>query len=118
EASAKKEMKAAAPVVAATETNSAKSDSPAGSGFIGVKCDGRVVETVARISAVYAGGPAEAAGLKVGDEITQVGEKTISNFNDLRAIMGGLKAGDQVLVQVNRDGQPVIVKLTLGTTPK
>ncbi|WP_419190096.1 PDZ domain-containing protein [Stieleria marina] len=87
-------------------------------GFLGVKCDGRVTETAARVTGVYAGGAAEAADLKVGDDIVQVGTVTIANFNDLRSVMTGLKAGDEVLIQVRRDGKMVTTKLTLGAAPQ
>ena len=102
-------------MAAADVTTAAK---PAGKPFLGVKCDGRVTETVARVSSVYAGGAAEAGGLKVGDEFIEVGGLKVSNFQDLRVAIQNLQAGDKVPVKVRRGTEVITSELTLGAAPE
>ncbi len=102
--------------IAAADTK--KATKPAGKPFLGVKCDGRVTETVARVSSVYADGAAEAAGLKVGDEFVEVGGVKVGNFQDLRTAMKDLHAGDKVTVKVRRGTEVISSELTLGAAPE
>ncbi|MDO4530505.1 MAG: PDZ domain-containing protein, partial [Bacillota bacterium] len=54
---------------------------------------------------VVEGGPAEQAGLKVGDVITQFNGKTIMNMDALIAAVGEVKVGDTVDLHAIRDGE-------------
>lgn len=47
----------------------------------------------AYVGGVHAGSPAEAAGLKVGDVITSVGDTPVNSVDDLTAAIGKLPAG-------------------------
>ncbi len=68
---------------------------------------------------VVAGGPAEKAGLKAGDQILSVNGKEISGSNDLTAAIQALKPGDVVTLSVQKKGETSAadVKVTLGTDP-
>jgi S1-C subfamily serine protease len=88
---------------------------------------GVLVETVA------AGGPAEKAGIRGGDEevtvqemqwvvggdvIVKVDDSPIESFDDLIAFLSDKKPGDEVTVEVSRDGKPKSFEVTLGERPK
>lgn len=67
----------------------------------------------ALITDVIEGEPAEKAGLKAGDVITEINGKTVNNTHDLLLTIAGLKAGETIQVKVIRDGQekmfPVLI---------
>jgi len=88
---------------------------------------GVLVETVA------AGGPADKAGIRGGDEevtvqemqwvvggdvIVKVDDSPIESFDDLIAFLSDKKPGDEVTVEVSRDGKPKSFEVTLGERPK
>ena len=58
----------------------------------------------ALVRSVEAGGPAEKAGIEAGDIITRFDAKTIEKSGDLPRIVGGVKPGTRVAVQVFRRG--------------
>jgi putative serine protease PepD len=63
---------------------------------------------------VTGGSPAAKAGLKAGDVMVQFDGKPISNLYDFTYALRGKKPGDEVIVKVTRDGQPLEVKVTLS----
>jgi putative serine protease PepD len=67
-----------------------------------------------RISGVVGGSPAEAAGLREGDVITRVGEKTIANIYDLTDVLANGKAGERVKIVVKRAGTETELQATLA----
>ncbi len=72
----------------------------------------------AYIYAVEQGGAADQAGLKAGDVITKIDDKTITSLEDLTAAKKGYSAGDTADVTVYRNGETTTVKLTWGAVPK
>ena len=62
------------------------------------------------------GGPATAAGLRVGDVITSVGGRAVAGIADLVAALRGRKIGETVDVEVQRQG-PKTIPITLGARP-
>lgn len=66
------------------------------------------------IRAVAAGSPAETAGLKVGDVLTKIGDTEIKDAASASAAVQALKVGDEVAVEVTRDGETVTVQVTLS----
>jgi putative serine protease PepD len=71
----------------------------------------------ARVGCVVKGGPADSAGLKVGDVITKFGRTTIANANTLTGAVAAAKPGEKVTVTVRRGGSTKQLSLTLGTQP-
>lgn len=84
------------------------------------------------VTGVTRGGPAAKAGLRGGDTqvaidgqpylvggdvITRIGTKTITNPDELRAEIQRLKPGDEVSVELVRDGKKKQVTVTLGQAP-
>ncbi len=59
-------------------------------------------------------GPADLAGMKVGDRIIRIGGKDIANIYDYMAATRGNKPGDTVEVVVLRDGEEVALQVTLA----
>ncbi|MCK9688312.1 Do family serine endopeptidase [Scleromatobacter humisilvae] len=59
----------------------------------------------ALVEGVQAGLPAEKAGIEAGDIITQVQGKTVERFSDLPRLVGMVKPGDKVKLQVFHDGK-------------
>ncbi len=77
----------------------------------------------AAIQTITADGPADAAGLQVGDIITKFGDTKITGRTDLSAAVARCKIGDTVTLTVYRQGQTLEVTVTIGeqiqsTTPE
>ncbi|MDR0457492.1 MAG: Do family serine endopeptidase [Burkholderiaceae bacterium] len=89
--------------VAVQEVNQAFADS-----FKLPKPEGALVSTVEK------GGPADQAGLKPGDVITQVDGQPIITSGDLPVIIGMDKPGDTARLTLWRNGQPDNVSVKLG----
>jgi len=75
------------------------------------------VEKGAAVTEVWADSPAEEAGMQKGDIIIGFGDKAISSVEDLVTEVQKRKIGEKARVLLLRDGQKLIVDLTLGTTP-
>ena len=63
---------------------------------------------------VVQGGPADKAGLKVGDRIVSIDDTELARKDDLGTLMQQHTAGDTLSITVARDGQMQTVSLTLG----
>ncbi len=77
------------------------------------------VRSGAYVGEVVEGGPADQAGLQVGDVITMLGTTTITSQADLTAAVGSsktFKAGDTVTVTYVREGKVYTTDLTFGST--
>ena len=78
---------------------------------LGLADDGNTIDQLAPQ------GPAEKAGLKVGDQLTKVGSTRVARPDDLRRVMAGLKPGARVRAEVLRDGRTVVVTIEVGKRP-
>ena len=76
------------------------------------------VSAGAYIEEVVAGGPAESAGLQVGDVITMIDSTLITSSSDLTSAVGGksYSAGESATITFVRDGQVQTAELTFGST--
>lgn len=61
--------------------------------------------------------PAEKAGIKVGDIITQADGQTVENMDDLNEIKNSHQIGDKMNLTIYRDGSETTVELTLAEQP-
>lgn len=68
------------------------------------------------IAAVELGGPAQAAGLRVGDTITEWNGKP-ATWADV-ALMQALPPGEKVTFRVERDGEKLAISYALGTAAR
>jgi putative serine protease PepD len=72
----------------------------------------------AQVGSVTAGGPAASGGLQAGDVITSIGGKSVDDSASLSSIVDSHKVGDQVQVQVNRNGAKKTLTVKLGQRPQ
>jgi serine protease Do len=73
----------------------------------------RKENTGAVVTQVEAGSPAEKAGVKVGDVITQLDGKTVSDAGALQAEVGLKSPGTKITLGVERDGKNQNLPVTL-----
>jgi serine protease Do len=64
-----------------------------------------------------ADGPADKAGFKNGDVIRKLNGQQIGDSGQFMAIITNLNPGTEVTIDILRDGQPLIIKATLGERP-
>jgi membrane-associated protease RseP (regulator of RpoE activity) len=69
----------------------------------------------AKVTAVLAKSPAEAAGLKVGDELDAIGKKSVATVAQALAAVAEMPAGQELNVSVLRAGERTTLKLKLGS---
>ncbi len=67
-----------------------------------------------RLGGVKADGPAEKAGLKVGDVITRIGDKEIRRFEDIAAQIRLHKPDEKIEIEFRRGDDVKKVTITLG----
>ena len=71
----------------------------------------------ALITETVADGPAAGSGILVGDVITAVDALGVRSMTDLAARIRSYTPGDDVVLDVLRDGNPINVTVTLGVRP-
>jgi putative serine protease PepD len=69
------------------------------------------------IQAVAPGSPAQSAGLRAGDVITGVDGSPVREPEDVSDAVNALEPGDEVEVEVSRDGERRTVTIELATRP-
>jgi serine protease Do len=67
--------------------------------------------------AVIAGGPAEKAGIKDGDIITGIEDRTVDGEHPLDLVLSEFEPGQTITLHVLRGTEKLDVKVTLGTRP-
>jgi serine protease Do len=70
------------------------------------------------VSDVNSGGPAEDAGLKVGDIILEVNNEKVNSDSDILAVMVDLSPGDVLRFKVYRERKTIDVSLKLARASK
>ena len=68
-------------------------------------------------SAVVAGGPADKAGVKEGDIIVGVGDRTVDAEHPLDLVLAGFSPGQTIDLKIVRGSTTILVSVTLGTRP-
>ena len=68
-----------------------------------------------RLSGVRAGSPADAGGLRAGDIIVELGDKTVQDIYSYSEALYGHKPGDTVSIVYLRNGARQTTSVTLGT---
>jgi putative serine protease PepD len=76
---------------------------------------GAVDEPGAVVEDVTPGGPADRAGLRVGDRVVAVDGNVVRSFEELQGRIGTYSPGDVVVVEVVRDGANIEIVAELGT---
>jgi Do/DeqQ family serine protease len=66
------------------------------------------------VNDLTAEGPAERAGLKLGDVILSVNSRAIESQDDLRLTISEMAPGTPAILEVSRDGKAMTIKVVLG----
>ena len=70
------------------------------------------------ISGVLEGGPADKAGMKPGDVLTQVNDQAVNDVVTLLNRIAQTSPGDEAKINLVRKGKPMALKLQVGKRPK
>ena len=70
----------------------------------------------AEISEITPGGPAEEAGLRVGDVITGLNGRQVADSTELVVAIRSYAPGEQIELKIIRRGQDSTIPLTLGSS--
>ena len=69
------------------------------------------------VTRVDPSGPASKAGLKVGDRIRKVNGRITNSVSDAQGSIYGAQVGDQLVVEIEREGQASTLRITLEEAP-
>ena len=92
--------------------------------FLGVSADTRGIAAqfpraqlkgACIVTTVVPGEGADRAGMKIGDEIFQMGDYKIADFDELRVVIAQYEVGDEATIKVRRDGKELTLKAKLGS---
>jgi len=70
------------------------------------------------VSSIVAGGPADRAGFERTDVITAVNGQSVDSSAELTRRVGSIGAGTEVVFNVIRDDEDIVVRATLGDRPQ
>jgi S1-C subfamily serine protease len=70
------------------------------------------------VARVYAGSPAQQAGLRQGDIIIEMKGEAVEGQADLYRLLRRSQVGEQVELKIDREGREETVQLTLGERPQ
>jgi serine protease DegQ len=70
------------------------------------------------ISGVLEGGPADKAGIKPGDVLTEVNDQTVSDVVTLLNRIAQTSPGDEAKINLLRKGKPMALNVQIGKRPK
>ncbi|HVR31824.1 MAG TPA: trypsin-like peptidase domain-containing protein [Acidimicrobiia bacterium] len=87
-------------------------------GFLGVTIDATVTGRAGSvITSITPDTAAATAGLRIGDIVISVDGDPIGDFTDLAAVIRNYAAGDIVELEVERDGETLVLSAELGGRP-
>jgi len=88
--------------------------------FFGIGIEFNIINDTVNVVNVLPKGPAEKAGLLIGDQLIKVNDSTVAGNNissdELRKLIGG-EAGEKVIITVYRDGHETPVSIIRGPVP-
>jgi serine protease DegQ len=97
-------------------------------GWIGVEVDDLPVDLAdslrlpdvkgVLIAGVVRGGPADQAGVRPGDVLLEVNGKGVPDPSTMLNVVAAVEPGSTATLRLLRNGDPVALKLTVGTRPK
>lgn len=89
---------------------------PKNAAHMGIR--GEDADVGARLTEITTGGPADEAGLKVGDIAIAIDGQTVHSYRDLISAIRQRVAGDTVEIEVSRERKSVLTELTLKKRPQ
>ena len=70
------------------------------------------------ITGVLQNGPAAKAGVRPGDVITRIGDRSVADVSQLLSVVAALKPGSPALFSVTRKNQKLEIEVTPGVRPR
>jgi PDZ domain len=101
----------------AVEAISASSPGASGRPWLGVELTTSITQPGALVMFVVQGGPADRAGIELGDVIDRIGGRAVSSPQGVTTALSGLRPGERVRVRIERFGQALSGTVTLGRRP-
>jgi serine protease DegQ len=86
-------------------------------GYIGVEPRDMPNAEGALIAGVLRNGPADQAGIRLGDVITAVNDRTIRNMTELMQTVAGISPGSQARFRIQRQGEVSEVSVNIAERP-
>ncbi len=86
--------------------------------IIGVVLNTAFTGDGAKVSEITPGGPAEKAGVRVGDVITGLNGRQVADSTELVVVIRSYAPGEEIEITLTRNGQPSTVSLALGSSSK
>ncbi|MFK8115365.1 MAG: PDZ domain-containing protein, partial [Rubripirellula sp.] len=84
-------------------------------GLIGIVAKSKDMnEANTQIAAVRTRSPAEAAGIKAGDQVLEVSGTKVRRHQEIRQVLGRYDAGEVVALKLKRDEQEIDLEITLA----
>ncbi|MGB2756968.1 MAG: trypsin-like peptidase domain-containing protein [Acidimicrobiia bacterium] len=85
--------------------------------YLGVRSSDTADDSGALIGAVEPNSPAEKAGLKAGDVVTEIEGNSVNGASDVVGLVRAHRPGDKIEFKVERDGKGITLHATLGDQP-
>ena len=86
--------------------------------YMGVSTAPQLAGGGAAVATVVPGGPSADGGLRPGDIIRSIDGESVGAPEDVSGTVEEREPGDRIEVEVERDGRPVTLDVTLGTRPE
>ena len=86
--------------------------------IIGVVLNTAFTGDGAEVSEITPGGPAEAAGVRVGDVITEFNGRQVADSTELVVVIRSYAPGEEIEITLTRNGKFSTIPLTLGSSSK
>ena len=84
-------------------------------GFIGIAAKTKdPYDDGTEISAVRKRSPAEASGIKAGDEVVEVDGRSVRRHQEIKQALGKFDAGETILIKLRRDGKEFEIETELA----
>jgi serine protease Do len=84
-----------------------------GSGFLGLATEARPAGGL-RVTKIGDKSPAQEAGIRVGDVILKFNDAAMAKREDMQALLAEMSSGDEVVLEIERDGKKQTITLNLG----
>lgn len=88
-----------------------------GPGYLGMTAEEDPESGILAVVAVKAGSPAQAAGVRVGDQLLALDGRELMSMDQLAGVLSQKSAGARVTLGVLRGGRKETIRVTLGERP-
>ncbi len=88
-----------------------------GPGYLGMTAEEDPESGILAVVAVKAGSPAQAAGVRVGDQLLALDGRELMSMDQLSGVLSQKSAGARVTLGILRSGRKETIRVTLGERP-